>query len=131
MTSTADDSLNIFGGDFVAESSAAAPVEETQETNPTSPSKTAKLFDPLSAASSPSKKPQELDLLGQISGWGAEHGKPEERSDGDAEKKEETTTPRKSLMEPKEGALELSAEFVQQAHEEFEKSATALDNADQ
>ena len=131
MSSTADDSLNIFGGDFVAESSAAAPVEETQETNPTSPSKTAKLFDPLSAASSPSKKPQELDLLGQISGWGAEHGKPEERSDNDAAPKQEETTPRKSLMEPKEGALELSAEFVQQAHEEFEKSASALDNAEQ
>ena len=93
-------------------------------------------FDPLGAAAPADKKASSgadpLDLMSQISSWGAEnHTEDETKKEEPAAATPVSPTSNKNVMATKAGAIELSDDLVAEAHRAFEATEDQLRKFDQ
>lgn len=130
MTETNNDPLAIF---------ASAPASNAAPSGSSPAGGSVNLFDPLGASQPPSNNGNNaaapsadpLDLMSQISSWGAtnNHGtEAESGQPGAQEAKTEEAQPKfnTNVMATKKNAIELSDDLVAEAHREFEATEKQL-----
>lgn len=125
-TETNSDPLDIF---------AEAPTSEDRSESSNS-NLSANPFDPLGGSqaslsaekTTASESNEPLDLISQISSWGAQNKDTEAETKAEKQPKEPVspTTHKANIMATKENALELSDDLVAEAHREFEATEDQL-----
>ena len=140
MTTHENDPLAIFNQTDTSAHSDNHASSSSSSSNP---------FDPLGAGGSQSslKSPEKssggggddnsgpLDLMSQISNWGAQNKDPSSSEEQESKTAKEAAphspTSTKNVMATKQGAITLSDDLVAEAHREFEATKDALEKFEQ
>ena len=125
-TATANDPLNIFAAPAAEDHSESSHVSSAS--NPFDPLGGASQSSSPSSASESTAEAAPLDLMSQISSWGAQN---KDETTATAASSDEHPVPvspttNKNVMAKAANAIELSDDLVAQAHQEFEATEAKL-----